>query len=157
MLSQMNVTERRARQWLLKQYESVIFRHNDSPDFIAPDGKGYEVKPFKGYTINLQATQWEKLIQSDKCFIIIFNENPEPLEIIPVKELKPPQKWGRYQINVIPDALAKYKLHLEILAQVSGRGLSGKEFWDEYRKVKNRGLRSHKKKVSEGEPKPKYD
>lgn len=140
----MNATERRAKKWLMrvKGYKDVIFQHSTSPDFICPDGKGFEVKPSRGYTIHLQSSQWKNLTAMDECYILIFNETPEPIEIIPVKELNPPQQWGRYKIDILPDSLANYKRHLEILARVKGRGLSGKAFWDEYKIIKRETSRS---------------
>ena len=141
----MNDTEKRAYKWLSEQLgsEPITFRHSTSPDFMTAGGVGYEIKKFIGYKIQLASTQWQNLLLVEDCYIVIFNDNPEPLAIIPIKGKVPPFQYGHFTINVLPDPLASYKRHLDILAQVSGRGLNGKEFWAEYRRIKeesNNGL-----------------
>ena len=137
-LKSMNNTERRAYKWLSSQIpkQTITFQHSTSPDFLTQDGKGYEVKRFLGYKIHLNQSQWENLVTLEDCWILVFNENVEPLEIIPLKGKTPPFNWGAFHVDVLPDPLANYKRHLEILNQVAGKGLKGKQFWDEYRRIR---------------------
>lgn len=140
-LQKMNDTEKRAYKWLTARFpnETIQFSHSTSPDFITGGGKGYEVKKYACHKIHLPESQWLNLSTVDDCYILVFNEGVEPLEIIPLKGKTPPFSHGDFLIDVIPDALANYKRHLEILAQVSGRGFSGNQFWQEYRRIQSGG------------------
>ena len=146
----MTDTERRAYVWLAKQLpgQDLMYQHRASPDFLSQDGRGYEVKRFSGYKIHLARTQWESLHSIEDCYILVFDGRDEPLEVIPLKGTVLPLKWGLFTIDVLPNPLDKYKEHLDILAEISGKGLKKGEFWQEYRRVQ--AERQHRPQV-EGE------
>jgi len=138
----MNPTERRAYDWLLQQFpgQEVVYQHSVSPDFVIGNNKGYEIKRFMGYKIHLAYSQWESLNTIQDCYIAIFDSSIEPIEVIPLMGLTPPFQYGRFYIDILPDPLANYKRHLDILSHVAGKGLSGKEFWAEYHRQKEKVL-----------------
>jgi len=125
----MNKTEALARDWLIASYgylpENITFRSHESPDFIVRGGMAVEVKKLKCKTLHIPETQWLDLKRCPNCFIAIFDcVCSVPKVLIPVKELDPPAIWGEYNILVAPDGGAKWKAHLQKVAELSGRDLT---------------------------------
>lgn len=98
----MNRTELKAMQWLLAQGEEPIFQPRKSPDFICPDGKGFEVKLLRENTITFSASQFEILSSfENQLKILVFDDGDEPLHIIPFEEIaEKPRYWKHIHIAI---------------------------------------------------------
>lgn len=99
----MNKTEAKAYNWLTDKFKGleIVFQRRINPDFIDSNGNGYEVKLLRGNAITFSEGQLEKLIKFGKVTIILMNDkNPEPIALIPIKELKDnPPYWKQYRIK----------------------------------------------------------
>lgn len=152
----MNETEKKARAWLIGELgyspDAIIFRSTRSPDFVLADGMSVEVKRITGKTLNIPERQWLDLQNCKNCFIAIFaGDCKVPKAFIPIERLKPPTTWGQYTIKVNPDGMAKWRLHLQILSELKGKGLTRDQLRTEYQIKRNEygNLAGEKKAGSE--------
>jgi hypothetical protein len=120
----MNHIEARALNWIAANTgykpSEIEFSNNDSPDFITPDGRGFEVKHYMpgDRCINIYPRQWPKLLQANKCVILIFGELSHPEAIIPMTELPIGiKRWGKFRIQSLETNLRSLprEKYLEIL------------------------------------------
>ncbi len=105
----MNSAERKALAWLCttKGYKEsdIRFKNNDSPDFLTPDGQGFEVKRIHKPTanrrvINIYPRQWHRLLQMCNTFFLLWGDGDSPEGIIPVNELPiGTKRWGSIVIR----------------------------------------------------------
>jgi hypothetical protein len=99
----MSSTEYDAMLWLASKYKldpnNITFRFKDSPDFILPDGTGYEVKSLINGRIQIFGSQWQRLLDYVPCFILAMPVNGEPI-VMPMDELPLGTKnWGGIDIR----------------------------------------------------------
>jgi hypothetical protein len=86
----MNKTEAKALRWIAEQTgfetEEIAYSKNRSPDFITPDGYGYEVKQIaqqhRVKSIVLSPEQWRQLDGIPNCFLLLFEDDDEPSLVI---------------------------------------------------------------------------
>lgn len=104
----MNVTEKKAYQWVLSQgYTGVIYRNRDTPDFLTSEGDNFEAKLSRNKVIWFSSGQFGKIIETGNTSILVFEiENNLPLAIISFGDFaKKPKIWQnitiRYQRDVI--------------------------------------------------------
>ena len=98
----MNKTELKAFKWLQAQGKAPIFQSHKSPDFVCPDGTGYEVKLKRENSITFSKTQIEPLKEFPGLVtVLVFNEGEEPLFVIPFNELRDESHyWKHLRITV---------------------------------------------------------
>jgi hypothetical protein len=99
----MTKSERAFYEWLVKKYGSdVRYNYRESPDFVLPDGRMFEVKylPPRAKTLYFTRKQWEEL--PNNVEIAVMSDDSEPLCIIPFSELKKKGKavCGNKEIHV---------------------------------------------------------
>lgn len=73
----MNASEQIAYEWLLERgysAEDIEFRSNQTPDFIASDGKAFEVKLLYGTTMRFTAGQVEKLLAHERASVLAVKD-----------------------------------------------------------------------------------
>lgn len=97
----MNKTEAKAKRWLSRQSIEVEFNNRRSPDFITPDGIGYEVKLLRQNTITFYPSQVQQLKELETCTILVFNDGDAPIIQIPFKELTIPGYYGKIHIALV--------------------------------------------------------
>jgi len=100
----MNVTEQKAYRWLEQHtgYSDLVFQQRRSPDFLAPDGTGYEVKKVRNGTILFTDAQWMSLQKHSRVKVVVFNDGSEPLDIVDFAELPtPPSYWKNYRLILV--------------------------------------------------------
>lgn len=87
----MNEPEIRARRWIASTtgYDEaeIVHRMNRSPDFLTPDGQGYEVKSCKYRRISTWPSQWKQLKKLPKCKILVFGKEDKPIAILDVSKI----------------------------------------------------------------------
>lgn len=126
----MNHIEARALKWIAQttgyNESEVSFSNNSSPDFMTPDGQGFEVKycPYyprrrRARAFTIYPRQWAQLRKHPNCSIIIFGEGSEPEDIIPMKDFPfGIKKWGNIRINWCESNNPKAMLREEYLLSV---------------------------------------
>lgn len=84
----MNITERKAYQWLTQVgHTNIVYQHNSSPDFIVGGKRGFEVKLVRNNVITFTYEQWELLRAFGDVSILAFAEKDEPQATIPLCEI----------------------------------------------------------------------
>ena len=102
----MNKIEIVALEWLSRftgfSKDDIKFSNNSSPDFLTPDGQGFEVKRCWGYHGNyftIYNRQWQYLLEHPNCRILLFSDKNLPDAIIPLSELPIGiNRWGIYKV-----------------------------------------------------------
>jgi len=141
----MNITEQKAYKWLVRQmgYSDLTFQSRKSPDFLAPDGVGYEVKKVRNGTIVFTDVQWLSLQNHPDVKVVIFDGGDEPLDVVNFGMLStPPSHWKNYRLVlvdlsyksgrvVVPsdkevltmtETAAYLQIHREVLRRLSEQG-----------------------------------
>ena len=100
----MNQLEKKALGWLSDRFNisrlDIQFRFKDSPDFIMPDGTGFEVKRLFHGRIAFYGGQWGKLVDYGNCYILTFNDDPQPCHVISMSQLPVGiKKWQDVNIS----------------------------------------------------------
>lgn len=126
----MNHIEARALKWIAKTTgypeNQISFSNNSSPDFTTPAGQGFEVKYCPYYPRRRRARafmiyprQWTQLQKHPNCSIIVFGEGPEPVDIIPMKDIPfGTRRRGDIRINCCETNNPKAMLREEYLLSV---------------------------------------
>lgn len=88
----MNKTEKLALSWLSETYgvseSNIAFSSNTTPDFVLPDGQGFEVKRLYGDKIIIYPDQIKALEEDPRHTVLVFKaDGKEPTAEIPVGEL----------------------------------------------------------------------
>ena len=122
----MNVTEKKAYEWLKAQGITVRYQHRKSPDFITPDGIGYEVKLARDGQKAVYFTwrQWKMLRWFEhELYVLVFeredkfgrpiSEEPRMFKFSDVFE----GNFGPYQACISPYQVT-ISLPLDIVDQV---------------------------------------
>jgi hypothetical protein len=102
----MNDSENNAYNWLVKQgHTNIIFRCNDTPDFITDNKGKFEVKTphidkDNNKAITFTTDQFERLDGMENVKVLIFNSiDLDPLDIIEWKEIEDkPSNYKSYRI-----------------------------------------------------------
>lgn len=85
----MNRTETTAYNWLLAQgYENLKFSSRRTPDFVATNGQGFEVKKERNNTISFSDIQFGIISGNPDITVLIFNDSPCPIASIKGIELR---------------------------------------------------------------------
>ena len=98
----MNKLEERAARWLKEQgITEFEFLETRTPDFLLPDGSGYEVKRLVENRISLGTKQLTQLRRLPRAIILVFSDKqPAPVAIIPVDEIgELPCRWKEITIS----------------------------------------------------------
>lgn len=87
-----NKTEKLAQAWLSETYniptDSITFSPTKTPDFVLPDGHGFEIKRLYGDKIIVYPSQIKALTTDTPCTILVFRSGSrEPVAKIPAEEL----------------------------------------------------------------------
>ena len=99
---------------------AISFSNNESPDLIAPDGAGYEVKRLNGRSISVDARQWNSLLALEECYIIVYTQDNKPHAVIPMCELPfGTQQWHDIRI-AMTDMGKGVETWAEYITRVSG-------------------------------------
>jgi len=104
----MNRLEEKAAIWLKEQgITEFEFLETRSPDFLLPDGSGYEVKRLFEKRIFVDLKQLRGLRQLPRATILVFTDNqPHPVAIIPVAEIGAlPCHWKGITISRAPHGI----------------------------------------------------
>ncbi len=104
----MNTLEQKALNWLTFvtgfNASDILYSNNTSPDFVLPDGRGFEVKRLHGrHGIELYPRQWEQLLKYENCQIAVW----DPRFAVPIFLVPVPNPYGikRWQgLNVVCNA-----------------------------------------------------
>ena len=91
----MSEAERRACIWLAStmdcELDAIRFQYRASPDFILPDGRGFEVKLLlkkHGRTFVVGQRQLELLRNQPSCWLLLWRkEGDSPEAMIPTTEM----------------------------------------------------------------------
>ena len=100
----MNQTETKAHAWLQAQGKGDLrFQPRRSPDFVAPDGRGYEVKLVREGAIVFTAAQVEAIKGSGlEVDVLIYDGgSPQPAHVVAFSELSIPGRWGPYRLITV--------------------------------------------------------
>lgn len=100
----MNKTEIKGSNWLRRQgYQGFLFYCRQSPDFLTPDGKGFEIKLARNNTIVFFESQVQSLKGHPDVTIVVFDDtSDEPIALIPFREI--PLKtsyWRNIHIRIL--------------------------------------------------------
>jgi len=96
----MNITEKKAYNWILTQGKEAIFQRRKSPDFICKDGSAYEVKLIRNNVITFSRAQFESLKDSPgNLDILAFDGGIHPV-IIPFNEIRDKAYLGHIRVVV---------------------------------------------------------
>ena len=102
----MNQTEKLAYKWLTEKLKrsNVHFQRHNSPDFtLSGETESYEVKRLYGHSIWFYENQFQKLQKLKNCKIIVIEDNnPEPVTLIPISEAKANTVTNNILIRVVP-------------------------------------------------------
>ncbi|MFX1537750.1 MAG: hypothetical protein ACFFDI_26430 [Promethearchaeota archaeon] len=100
--------------------ESIKFSNNSSPDFITPEGYGYEVKVLKKLEFTIDLRQWQSLHELGECSILLCSESGKLIDVIPINLLPiGTTKWHDFKIRMTnfgkgrmrrKDFLAQFKI-----------------------------------------------
>jgi len=74
----MNQSEQVAFRWLQSRGYSgddIVFRANQTPDFLTPDGASYEVKLLYGKAIRFTAGQVDRLLEETNARVVIVKRD----------------------------------------------------------------------------------
>ena len=97
-----NPTETIAKEWLASKGITVTFQPRRSPDFIADNGDGYEVKFIRNNTVTFFTSQLESLRNHPNCTILGFKPSAtEPCLAVKFSELEIPGHHGKFRTNVV--------------------------------------------------------
>ena len=106
----MNKTEQIALRWLTEHTgysaDDVLVSHNISPDFVLPDGRGFEVKQLHSqWGFTLYPRQWADLAKRRRCWYLLFNSGTTPVAIIPTESIPlGSTRWGFFRIHLYKQA-----------------------------------------------------
>jgi len=106
----MNITERKAHDWLLRQgFEDITFSKSSSPDFKCSDGSGFEAKKLYGSCILFNPLQFAKLRGMPNTKILVFSDEGingvspnDPVAVIPAEELEKDKRINGFKVTLIP-------------------------------------------------------
>ena len=98
-----HATEKVALRWLRRvkgyQLRDLSYQARNSPDFLALDGKGYEIKLLHHKTIYFADTQIEKLSQQSNVTVLVFsNKYDYPVVTFPFNMVTIPGYWETYRL-----------------------------------------------------------
>lgn len=101
----MNQTEKIAYKWLIEILgkKNVQYQPHNTPSFILSDeAMGYEAKRLYGHSIWFYEQQFTKLkALGDHCEIIVIEDNnPEPVALIPISDIEPNKVINNILVHV---------------------------------------------------------
>ena len=145
----MHFTEKLALNWLSAKFQLdpkvIIYGGTISPDFILPDGTGYEVKTiYHQNKLYFSERQIKELKEYDKCYVLAYSFKPYPVTIIDMKDIDNCE----YIICVKPScnyntATLSKEMHQHFAKLCIGKP----NYWDEYK----RQVKEYLSKVGHGE------
>ena len=96
--------EEKAVRWLKGQGKEVIYRPGKSPDFIATDGQGYEVKLLFKNGMAFHRAQINRLKAFGGVTILVFTtEGDEPVSQFPFDEVEVPGYYQGFRLYIVAD------------------------------------------------------